>query len=55
MLWMCMLPWPSGRGGRRLLWFVSILFGLDLCVVDVYVTLAFGSRRKNGPNCGVMD
>jgi hypothetical protein len=27
-------------------WFGWIPFGLDLCVVDVYVTLTFGSRRK---------
>jgi hypothetical protein len=32
-----------------------IPFDLDLYVVDVYVTLAFGSKRKNGPDFCVMD
>jgi hypothetical protein len=36
-------------------WFDWIPFDPDLCVVDVYVTLAFGSRRKNGPDFYVVD
>jgi hypothetical protein len=36
-------------------WFDWIPFDPDLCVVNVYVTLAFGSRRKNGSNFYVMD
>jgi hypothetical protein len=32
-----------------------IPFDPDLCVVDVYVTMAFGSRRKNDPDLYVMD
>jgi CHASE2 domain-containing sensor protein len=36
-------------------WFDWIPFDLDLCVVDVYVTLAFGSIRKNGPDFYVVD
>jgi hypothetical protein len=36
-------------------WFDWIPFDLDLCVVDVYVTLAFGYRRKNGPDFYVVD
>jgi hypothetical protein len=36
-------------------WFDWILFGPDLCVIDVYVTLAFESRRKIGPDFCVMD
>jgi hypothetical protein len=36
-------------------WFDWIPFDLDLCVMDVYVTLAFGSRRKNGTDFYVVD
>jgi hypothetical protein len=36
-------------------WFDWIPFDLDLCVVDVNITLAFGSRMKNGPEFCVMD
>jgi hypothetical protein len=36
-------------------WFDWILFDPDLCVVDVYFTLAFGSRKKNGPDFYVVD
>jgi hypothetical protein len=36
-------------------WFDWILFDPDLCVVDVYVTLAFRSMRKNGPDFCVVD
>jgi hypothetical protein len=36
-------------------WFDWIPFDPDLCVVDVYVTLAFGSRRKNGLDFYVVD
>jgi hypothetical protein len=36
-------------------WFDWIPFDPDLCVVDVYVTLAFGLRRKNDPDFYVVD
>jgi hypothetical protein len=36
-------------------WFGWIPFGLDLCVVDVYITLAFGSRKKISPDFYVVD
>jgi hypothetical protein len=36
-------------------WFDWIPFGPDLCVVDMYVTLAFGSRRKIAPDFYVVD
>jgi hypothetical protein len=36
-------------------WFDWIPFDPDLCVVDVYIILAFGSRRKNGLNFYVVD
>jgi hypothetical protein len=36
-------------------WFGWIPFGLDLCIVDVYVTLAFESRMKIGPDFCVVD
>jgi hypothetical protein len=36
-------------------WFGWIPFGLDLCVVDVYIILAFGSKRKIGLNFYVVD
>jgi hypothetical protein len=36
-------------------WFNWIPFDLDLCVVDVYVTLAFESKKKNGPDFYVVD
>jgi hypothetical protein len=36
-------------------WFDWIPFDPDLCVMDVYVTLAFGLRRKNGPDFCVVD
>jgi hypothetical protein len=36
-------------------WFDWILFDSDLCVVYVYVTLAFESRRKNGPDFYVVN
>jgi hypothetical protein len=36
-------------------WFDWIPFDSDLCVVDVYVTLAFRSRRKNGSDFYVVD
>jgi hypothetical protein len=36
-------------------WLDWIPFDFDLCVVDVYVTLAFRSRRKNGPDFYVVD
>jgi hypothetical protein len=36
-------------------WFDWIPFDHDLCVVDVYVTLAFESRKKNGPDFYVVD
>jgi hypothetical protein len=31
-------------------WFGWIPFGPDLCVMDVYVTLAFGLRRNIDPD-----
>jgi hypothetical protein len=36
-------------------WFDWIPFGLDLCVVDMYVTLAFELKRKIGPDFYVVD
>jgi hypothetical protein len=36
-------------------WFDWIPFDPDLCAVDVYITLAFGLRRKNGPDFYVVD
>jgi hypothetical protein len=36
-------------------WFGWIPFGPDLCVMDVCVTLAFGSRRKIDPDFCVVD
>jgi hypothetical protein len=36
-------------------WFSWIPFGPDLCVVDVYVTLAFELRRKIGLDFCVVD
>jgi hypothetical protein len=36
-------------------WFGWIFFGPDLCVVDVYVTLASGLRRKIGLDFCVVD
>jgi hypothetical protein len=36
-------------------WFDWIPFDPDLCVVDMYVTLSFGSRRKNGLDFCVVD
>jgi hypothetical protein len=36
-------------------WFDWIPFGPDLCVVDMYVTLAFGSRRKIASDFYVVD
>jgi hypothetical protein len=36
-------------------WFDWIPFGPDLCVVDMYVILAFGSKRKIDPDFYVVD
>jgi hypothetical protein len=36
-------------------WFDWIPFDPDLCVVDVYVTLAFEPMRKNGSDFYVID
>jgi hypothetical protein len=36
-------------------WFDWIPFDPDMCAVDVYVTLAFGSKRKNGQDFCVVD
>ena len=36
-------------------WFGWIPFGPDLCVVNVYVTLAFRSMRKIDPDFCVVD
>jgi hypothetical protein len=47
MLLLVIMLWP--------LWFVWFPFGPNLCVVDMYVTLAFRSRRKNGPNYYVVN
>jgi hypothetical protein len=36
-------------------WFNWIPFDPDLCVMDVYVTLTFKSRRKNSPDFYIVD
>jgi hypothetical protein len=36
-------------------WFDWISFNPNLCVVDVYVALAFRSMRKNGPDFYAVD
>ena len=36
-------------------WFDWIPFGLDMCTVDVYIILTFGSRRKINLDFYVVD